>query len=70
MANERREFTIDRGDGRGFERTVVGITGIEHGPYPARKNARGEDMEGSDGHFTDEGEYRRAIERAVRENGG
>ena len=70
MANERREFTIDRGDGRGFERTVVGITGIEHGPYAARKNARGEDLEGRDGHFTDEGEYRRAIERAVSENGG
>ena len=41
MANERREFTINRGDGRGFERTVVGITGIEHGPYAARKKRAG-----------------------------
>ena len=70
MANERREFTIDRGDGRGFERTVVGKDGKENGPYPARKNARGEEMKGRDGHFTDEGGYRRAIERAVKENGG
>ena len=70
MANERREFTIDRGDGRGFERTVVGTTGTKHGPYEARKNARGEEIKGRDGHFTDNGEYRRAIERAVKENGG
>ena len=72
MANERREFTIDRGDGRGFERTVVGRTGIEHGPYAARKNKSGKYKKGRDGHFTgkEEGEYRRAIKGAVKANGG
>lgn len=70
MDKKKREFTIDRGDGRGFERTVVGKDGKKNGPYPARKNARGEDMEGRDGHFTDNGEYYRAIDEAVKANGG
>ena len=64
MANERREFTIDRGDGRDFERTIVGRTGQKHVDTVPRTRR------GRDGHFTDEGEYRRAIERAVRENQG
>ena len=55
-------FTINRG-GR-VERTVVGITGQTHIDEVSN------DVRGDDGHFTDEGEYRRAIERAVRENQG
>ena len=72
MAKKKMEFTIERSDGRGFERTIVGKDGKEHGPYPARKNKQGDEMKGRDGHFTvrQEGEYRRAIDRAVRENGG
>ena len=42
MAKKKREFTIDRGDGRGYERTIVGKDGRKHGPYPARKNKQGE----------------------------
>ena len=58
-----RRFTISRG-GR-VERTVVGITGRTHVDEVSN------DVRGSDGHFTDdEGGYRRAIERAIRENGG
>ena len=45
-----------------MERTVAGIDGRTHVMDGQRR--------GSDGHFTDEGAYRRAIERAVRENGG
>lgn len=69
MAKKKREFTIDRGAGR-VELRVVGITGIEHGPYEARKNKSGKYKEGRDGHFTNEGNYRGAIKRAVKENGG
>ena len=54
----KKDFTIQRG-GR-MERTVVGKDGHIHHP-PAEK-------QGKDGHFTDEGQYRRAIERAVAEN--
>ena len=57
-----KRFTINRG-GR-VERTVVGRTGRTHVDEVSN------DTRGDDGHFTDEGEYRRAIERAVRENGG
>ena len=55
---ERKEFTIQRGDR--IERTIVGIDGQTHvmdGTRPGR-----------DGHFTDEGQYRRAIEQAAAEN--
>lgn len=55
----KREFTIQRG-GR-LERTIVGRTGRKHVEEAATKH-------GKDGHFTDEGQYRRAIERAVAEN--
>ena len=54
----KREFSIDRG-GR-LERTIVGVDGQKH-VLPAAK-------QGADGHFTDEGQYRRAIEQAVAEN--
>ena len=54
----KREFTINRG-GR-LERTIVGVDGQKH-VLPAAK-------QGADGHFTDEGQYRRAIEQAVAEN--
>lgn len=55
---QKREFTINRG-GR-LERTIVGVDGQKH-VLPAAK-------QGADGHFTDEGQYRRAIEQAVAEN--
>ncbi len=55
---KKKDFTIQRRNG--MERTVVGKDGQTHNP-PA-------DGQGKDGHFTDEGQYRRAIERAVAEN--
>ena len=55
---KKYEFTIDRG-GR-LERTIVGKDGQTHVPPTTEK--------GKDGHFTDEGQYRRAIEKAVDEN--
>lgn len=55
----KRDFTIQRGDKT--ERTVVGIDGQKHVYQDV-------DKKGRDGHFTDEGEYRRAIEQAVAEN--
>ena len=64
MVKKKREFTIDRGDGRDFKRTIVGITGQAHVDTVPRTRR------GSDGHFTDEGEYRRAIQAAVKANGG
>jgi hypothetical protein len=54
----RRDFTIQRGNR--IERTVVGKDGQEHRPPAAQQ--------GKDGHFTDKGQYRRAIERAGAEN--
>ena len=57
-----RRFTINRG-GR-VERTVVGKTGRKHVDEVSN------DTRGDDGHFTDEGAYRRAIEEAVKANGG
>ena len=71
----KREFTIQRG-GR-LERTIVGKTGQEHHPDPDGHFTRilgawagflDPPKHGKDGHFTDEGQYRRAIERAVAEN--
>ena len=55
---QKREFSINRG-GR-LERTIVGVDGQTH-VLPATKQGR-------DGHFTDEGQYRRAIEQAAAEN--
>ena len=54
----KREYTIQRG-GR-LERTVVGIDGQKH--------VMDTERQGRDGHFTDEGQYRRAIEKAVGDN--
>ena len=54
----KREFTIQRG-GR-LERTIVGVDGQTHVLLATQH--------GKDDHFTDEGQYRRAIERAVAEN--
>ena len=56
---QKKDFTMQRGDR--MERTVVGIDGHTHVMEGQRQ--------GRDGHFTDEGAYRRAIERALRENG-
>ena len=55
---QKREFTIDRG-GR-LERTIVGKDGQKH--------VRAATEKGKSRHFTDEGQYRRAIEKAVDEN--
>jgi len=60
LMGKKRDFTILRPDGR-LELTVVGKTGLEHRHPDATKQGR-------DGHFTDEGQYRRAIEQAVAEN--
>ena len=54
----KQEFTIDRG-GR-LERTIVGKDGQTHVLVATEK--------GKDGHFTDEGQYRRTIEKTVDEN--
>ena len=54
----KKDFTIQRGNR--MERTVVGKDGHIHHP-PAKE-------QGKDGHFTDEGQYRRAIEQAVSDN--
>lgn len=55
----KREFTIQRPGGR-LERTIVGVDGQTHVLEATEQ--------GKDGHFTDEGQYRYAIERAVAEN--
>ena len=55
---KKRTFTIDRKCSL-YERTIIGIDGQPH---------LGEtDKKGKDGHFTNEGPYRQAIERAVTE---
>ncbi len=59
MPNKTYRYTTDRGRGK-FERTVVGKTGQTHVDKT--------DKQGKDGHFTDEGGYRRAIEESVRQN--
>ena len=55
---QKKEFTIQRGDR--MERTVVGKDGQKHVMDGQKR--------GKDGHFTDEGRYRRAVEQAVKEN--
>lgn len=54
----KKDFTIQRGDR--LERTVVGKDGQKH-VMDAQQHGR-------HGHFTNEGQYRRAIEQAVAEN--
>ena len=58
--NRTRYFTIQRKGSASFELTVVGKDGQKH--TMARIDR------GKDGHFTDEGQYWRAIDQAVREN--
>ena len=57
---QKKDFTIDRGRGGLYERTIVGKTGRTHRMQT--------DKPGKDGHFTDEGRYRRAIDQAVAQN--
>ena len=54
----KKGFTIHRGDR--IERTVVGKDGQKH-VMDALQHGR-------HGHFTNEGQYRRAIEQVVTEN--
>ena len=58
VAGEKREFTIQR-ENR-LERTVVGVDGQKHVMDATKQD--------KDGHYTDEGRYRRTIEAAVAEN--
>ena len=58
--NRSRYFTIQRKGSPTYELTVVGKDGQEHTLERIKK--------GKDGHFTDEGRYRRAIEQAVAQN--
>ena len=60
--NRTRYFTIQRKGNSSYELTVVGKDGQKHTMARIKK--------GKDGHFTDEGHYRKAIERAVKENSG
>ena len=53
-------FTIERKGRPSFELTVVGKDGKSH--------VLERETKGKDGHFTDEGQYRRAIKQAVAEN--
>ena len=56
----KKDFTIQRRGQNGYERTVVGTDGQTH--------VMSADKKGRDGHFTDEGQYRRAVEQAVAVN--
>ena len=56
----KRDFTIQRRGQNQYERTVVGKDGRTH--------VMQSDREGRNGHFTDEGRYRRAIGQVVAQN--
>ena len=56
----KKDFTIQRRGQNQYERTVVGSDGQAH--------VMQADRSGRDGHYTDEGQYRRAIEQAVALN--
>ena len=56
---KKYHFTINRGCGS-YERTVVGRDGQVHKDET--------DKQGKDGHFTNEGPNRRAVEKAVSVN--
>ena len=58
--NRTKYFTIQRKGSASYELTVVGKDGHKHTMARIKK--------GKDGHFTDEGQYRRAVEKAVAEN--
>ena len=62
----KRDFTIAYPGGH-MERTVVGKDGQVHHP-PLRKGKDGQCLVGKHGHFTDEEEYRRAVEQAAADN--
>lgn len=57
---QRKDFTIQRTGRSSYERTVVGSDGQTH--------VMDSNREGRDRHFTDEGQYRRAIAQAVAQN--
>lgn len=57
---QKKDFTIQRPGRNSYERTVVGIDGQTH--------VMDSNQVGRDGHFTDEGQYRRAIDQAVAQN--
>ena len=57
---QKKHFTIQRNRSGSYERTVVGKDSQTH-----KMQA---DTPGKDGHFTDEGQYRRAIDQAVAQN--
>ena len=59
-SNRTRYFTVQRKGSVSYELTVVGKDGQKHTMSRINK--------GKDGHFTDEGQYRRAIMQAVAEN--
>ena len=56
----KKDFTIRRKGQDQYELTVVGRDGQPH--------VMKTDKKGKDGHFTDEGKYRRAIEQAGKQN--
>lgn len=56
----KRDFTIQRPGRSSYESTVVGSDGQTH--------VTDSNREGRDGHFSDEGQYRHAIEQAVAQN--
>ena len=58
--NRTRYFTIQRKGSAAYELTVVGKDGHRHTLERIKK--------GKDGHFTDEGQYRRAIDQAIAQN--
>lgn len=64
MTGVKRDFTIQQGNR--WRRVVVGVDGQQH-DVPVYKRD-GAYVRGKDNHFTDEGEFRRAIERAMEEN--
>ncbi len=57
----KTHFTIQRKGRNSYELTVVGKTGQIY-------TYQGVQKKGKDGHFTDEGQYRRAISQAVAQN--
>ncbi len=57
----KKRFTIERKGRPSYEMTVVGKTGQIYA-------YQGVNAKGEDGHFTDEGKYRRAIAKAVSSN--
>ena len=56
----KKDYTIQRQGHNQYERTVVGKDGQTH-VMPT-------DKKGKSGHFSDEGQYRRAIDQAVAQN--